>query len=56
MSIGQYTLGIVAKLISKVLVEQLKTVLVTIISPEQTTFVKGRNIVDGALILNKIMA
>lgn len=49
-------IGIIYKVISNVLTERLKTVISSIISPEQTAFVRGRSILDGPLIANEILS
>ena len=48
-------MGYISKVISNVLSERLKIVIDSVISPEQTTYVKGRNILDGPLIVNEII-
>lgn len=45
--------GSVYKIISKVLAERLKTTLPRLISPNQSSFVEGRQILDGILIANE---
>ncbi|KAJ0805669.1 putative RNA-directed DNA polymerase [Helianthus annuus] len=49
-------IGCINKVISKVLVNRLKCVMGKLISEEQTTFLAGRNITDGPLMLNEIVA
>nr|XP_043636129.1 uncharacterized protein LOC122607256 [Erigeron canadensis] len=48
--------GIINKVISKVLACRLKKVLGTVISLNQTAFLGGRCIMDGPLILNELIA
>ncbi|KAJ9537399.1 hypothetical protein OSB04_030132 [Centaurea solstitialis] len=45
-----HLMGCFSKVVSKVLAGRLKLVIDSVISPEQTTFVKGKNITDGLLI------
>ncbi|KAJ0764362.1 putative RNA-directed DNA polymerase [Helianthus annuus] len=49
-------IGVVNKVISKVLVNRLKKVIGKLISEEQSAFLAGRNITDGPLILNEVVA
>ncbi|KAJ0811025.1 putative RNA-directed DNA polymerase [Helianthus annuus] len=49
-------IGIINKIISKVLANRLKGVLNSVISKEQSAFVANRNIVDGPLILNEVVS
>ncbi|XP_021975210.1 uncharacterized protein LOC110870332 [Helianthus annuus] len=49
-------IGVVNKAISKVLVNRLKKVVGKLVSEEQTAFLSGRNISDGPLILNEVIA
>ncbi|KAJ9544401.1 hypothetical protein OSB04_024108 [Centaurea solstitialis] len=51
-----HLMGCVSKVISKVLADRLKLVVGDIISPVQTAFVKGRQILDGPLIVNEIIS
>ncbi|KAJ9564749.1 hypothetical protein OSB04_000715 [Centaurea solstitialis] len=51
-----HLMGCLSKTISKVLAERLKIVMDSIISPEQTAFVSGKNITDGSLMVNEIIA
>lgn len=44
------------KIISKILARRLQMVIDTVISPFQTSFIKGCQISDGALIASKIIA
>ena len=59
LSLGEYRpihlMGCISKVISKVLAERLKKVISTVISQEQTAYVKGKNIVDGPLIVNELI-
>ena len=59
LSLGDYhpihLMGYISKAISKALAERLKKVIDSVISPEQTTYVRGKNIVDGPLIANEII-
>ncbi|XP_035830909.1 uncharacterized protein LOC110866871 [Helianthus annuus] len=48
--------GVISKTISKILANRLKRVIGTIISKNQTAFLRGRYILDSPLILNKIIA
>ena len=48
-------IGCVYKVISKVLASRLAKVIDKIISPNQTAFIAGRQILDGALIANEIV-
>ncbi|KAJ0567310.1 putative RNA-directed DNA polymerase [Helianthus annuus] len=48
--------GIVSKLVSKVLANRLKKVTGSVISANQTAFLKDRLILDGPLILNEVLA
>lgn len=41
------------KIIAKILARHLKTVMDSIIGESQTAFLKGRNILDGVVILNE---
>ncbi|KAF5810041.1 putative RNA-directed DNA polymerase [Helianthus annuus] len=49
-------IGVVNKVISKVLVNRLKGVMDSIISEQQSAFLAGRNIMDGPLILNEVFS
>lgn len=49
-------IGVIGKVISKVLANRLKKVLDKIISPEQSAFITGRNILDGPLIANEVVS
>lgn len=49
-------IGSLYKVISKILAERLKKVISTVISPEQTAFIKGRSILDGPLITTEILS
>ncbi|GJX66974.1 hypothetical protein Tco_0302701 [Tanacetum coccineum] len=49
-------IGCQYKIIRKILANRLSKVIGSVISPEQSVFIKGRNILDGPLILNEVMA
>ncbi|MFS7997684.1 putative RNA-directed DNA polymerase [Helianthus anomalus] len=49
-------IGCINKVLSKVLVNRLKKVIGKLISMEQSAFLAGRNIVDGPLMLNEVLA
>ena len=46
----------IGKVVSKVLAERMKKVMDAIVSNEQSAFVKGRNILDGPLIVNEVLS
>ncbi|KAI3771839.1 hypothetical protein L6452_03008 [Arctium lappa] len=48
-------IGILYKILSKVLSERMKKVLGGIIGDTQTTFIKGRLVLDGVLIANEVV-
>jgi len=48
-------LGSLYKLLSKVLASRLANVMDKIISTSQSAFIKGRNLVDGVLVANKMV-
>ena len=47
-------IGVVSKLISKVLANRLKKVMGNIIEDTQSAFITGRFILDGLLVINEI--
>ncbi|XP_058775849.1 uncharacterized protein LOC131650136 [Vicia villosa] len=47
--------GSLQKILSKVLAKRLKVVVDSLISSKQTTFISGRNILDGVLVVNEII-
>ncbi|GKC25373.1 putative RNA-directed DNA polymerase, eukaryota, reverse transcriptase zinc-binding domain protein [Tanacetum coccineum] len=49
-------IGCQYKIIGKILANRLSRVIGSCVSVEQTAFIKGRNILDGPLILNECMA
>ncbi|KAJ0845937.1 putative RNA-directed DNA polymerase [Helianthus annuus] len=49
-------IGVINKVISKVLVNRLKKVLGNLISEQQSAFLAGRNIMDGPMILNEVLS
>nr|GEY36777.1 RNA-directed DNA polymerase, eukaryota, reverse transcriptase zinc-binding domain protein [Tanacetum cinerariifolium] len=48
-------IGCQYKIIGKILANRLGLVISSCISPKQSAFIKGRNILDGLLILNEVM-
>ncbi|GKB13346.1 putative RNA-directed DNA polymerase, eukaryota, reverse transcriptase zinc-binding domain protein [Tanacetum coccineum] len=49
-------IGCQYKIIGKILANRLCSVIGSCINPEQSAFIKGRNILDGPFILNEVMA
>ncbi|GJR60381.1 retrovirus-related pol polyprotein from transposon TNT 1-94 [Tanacetum coccineum] len=49
-------IGCQYKIIGKILANILSRVIGRCISPEQSAFIKGRNLLDGPLMLNEVMA
>ncbi|GJZ19134.1 RNA-directed DNA polymerase, eukaryota, reverse transcriptase zinc-binding domain protein [Tanacetum coccineum] len=49
-------IGCQYKIIGKLLANRLSTVIGNCISPVQSSFIKGRNILHGSLILNEVLA
>ncbi|KAJ0880137.1 putative RNA-directed DNA polymerase [Helianthus annuus] len=49
-------IGVINKVISKVLVNRLKGVIGNLISEHQSAFITGRNIMDGPLVLNEVLS
>lgn len=47
--------NVIYKLISKVLANRLKPLLPLLISPEQTGYVEGRQIMDGMILSNEVI-
>ncbi|GKC99102.1 putative RNA-directed DNA polymerase, eukaryota, reverse transcriptase zinc-binding domain protein [Tanacetum coccineum] len=48
-------IGCQYKIVGKILANRLSMVIGSCISPEQSAFIKGRNILDGPLILNEVI-
>jgi exonuclease III len=48
-------LGCLYKIIAKVLTSRLARVMDTVISSTQSAFIKGRNLVDGVLVVNEVV-
>ncbi|KAJ9546518.1 hypothetical protein OSB04_019061 [Centaurea solstitialis] len=49
-------IGCVSKVVSKVLAEHLKQVVGSVIRNTQSTFIKGRSILDGPLMINELIS
>ena len=49
-------IGCQYKIIGKILANRLSSVIGSCVSSEQSAFIKGRNILDGPLVLNECMA
>ncbi|GJT36521.1 cysteine-rich receptor-like protein kinase 2 [Tanacetum coccineum] len=49
-------IGCQYKIIGKILVNRLSSVIGSCISAEQSAFIKGRNILDGPFIINEVLA
>ncbi|KAJ0527046.1 putative RNA-directed DNA polymerase [Helianthus annuus] len=49
-------IGMLYKVIAKVLANRLKPVLSTVVSPVQSGFIEGRSILDGPLILSEVLS
>jgi hypothetical protein len=43
------------KILAKLLANRLRTVIGSVISDTQTTFIKGRQILDGILVANEVV-
>ena len=60
LGLGDYQpihfIGCVSKISLKLLAERLKTILIDIIGPVQTAFVKGKQSMDGPIIVNEIIS
>ena len=48
-------IGILYKIISKILMERMKMVMGKLISKEQSAFLRGRSILDGMLVANEMV-
>ncbi|MFS7972208.1 putative RNA-directed DNA polymerase [Helianthus anomalus] len=49
-------IGIISKVVSKVLANRLKSVMAKIVSESQTAFLTGRYILDGPLMANEVLS
>lgn len=47
--------NVIYKIVASVVAERLKSVLVNIISPEQTRFIEGRQILDGLVVAHEVI-
>ena len=47
--------NVIYKIISKVIANRLKPLLLVLISPEQSCFVEGRQILDGVILVHEVM-
>ena len=47
--------NVIYKIISKVIVNRLKPLLPNLISPEQSRFVEGRQILDGVILVHEVI-
>jgi hypothetical protein len=48
-------LGCLYKLVAKVLAKRLCLVMNSIVEPTQSAFLKGRQLVDGVLVINELV-
>ena len=47
--------NVIYKIISKVIMNRLKPLLPNLISPEQSGFVEGRQILDGVILVHEVI-
>lgn len=47
-------IGCIYKIIAKILISRLKKVVGKLVSQEQSTYIEGRQILDGPLMLNEV--
>jgi len=47
--------GSMYKILSKVLANRLRSIMGSVISDSQSTFIKGRHILDGILVANEVV-
>ncbi|XP_076958866.1 uncharacterized protein LOC143634746 [Bidens hawaiensis] len=48
--------GVIAKVISKLLANRMKVVLDSVISDQQSAFIRGKSIIDGPLVINEVVS